>query len=214
MANETLKLSLQPREITGKKVKDLRKEGILPIAICGRGVEPYSAQIEEREFMRVINRAGYTGLIELSMPGRKKQSAFLLEVQRNSVTGRVVHADLRVVDVNKPVEVDVPVVAHGENTLVEKGQAILNQTLSSITVRALPTAIPHEFGVDISTLVEFDQHIYVRDLVASAADVELLIDPDTMVFVLSHAKVEPAEEPTTEEAGEEAAGEAASSDEE
>src|SRR5688500_6269629 len=102
MANETLKLSLQPREITGKKVKDLRKEGILPIAICGRGVEPYAAQIEEREFLRVVNRAGYTGLIELSMPGRKKQSAFLLELQRNSVTGRVIHADLRVVDVNKP----------------------------------------------------------------------------------------------------------------
>lgn len=211
MANETLKLSLQPREITGKKVKDLRKEGILPIAICGRGVEPYSAQIEEREFMRVVNRAGYTGLIELNMPGRKKQSAFLLELQRNSVTGKVIHADLRVVDVNKPVEVDVPVVAHGENALVEKGQAILNQTLSSITVRALPTAIPHEFGVDISTLVEFDQQIFVRDLVASAADVELLIDPDTMVFVLSHSKVQQEEE-AAEETGAEAAGQESSSD--
>jgi large subunit ribosomal protein L25 len=214
MANETLKLSLQPREITGKKVKDLRKEGILPIGVCGRGIEPFPAQIEEREFLRVVNRAGYTGLIELSMPGRKKQSAFLLELQRNSLTGRVIHADLRIVDVNKPVEVDVPVVAHGENALVEKGQATLNQTLNSITVRALPTAIPHEFGVDISVLTDFDQHIYVRDLVASATDVELLIDPDTMVFVLAHPRVQQEEEPVAEEAGDTAAAEEASSDEE
>ena len=214
MANETLKLSLQPREITGKKVKDLRKEGILPIAICGRGVEPYAAQIEEREFLRVVNRAGYTGLIELSMPGRKKQSAFLLELQRNSVTGRVIHADLRVVDVNKPVEVDVPVVAHGENALVDKGQAILNQALHAVTVRALPTHIPHEFGVDISALTDFDQHVYVRDL-GAADDVEVLVDGETLVFALAHPKVEPVEEPVAEEtAGEEAAGEEASSDEE
>lgn len=193
MANDSYTLVLQPREITGKNVKRLRREGIVPLGICGRGVEPFSAQIDEREFMRVINKAGYTGLIELSIPGRKKQSAFLLELQRHPLTTRILHADLRVVDVNVPVEVDIPVNAHGENMMVEKGTATLNQALTSITVRALPTQIPHEFGVDISVLTDFDQQIYVRDL-PTADGVEILVDPDTLVFMLAHPKVEVEEE--------------------
>lgn len=193
MANDSYTLVLQPREITGKNVKRLRREGIVPLGICGRGVEPFSAQIDEREFMRVINRAGYTGLIELSIPGRKKQSAFLLELQRHPLTTRILHADLRVVDVNVPVEVDIPVNAHGENVMIEKGTATLNQALTSITVRALPTQIPHEFGVDISVLTDFDQQIYVRDL-PTADGVEILVDPDTLVFMLAHPKVEVEEE--------------------
>lgn len=198
MANDSYTLVLQPREITGKNVKRLRREGIVPLGICGRGVEPFSAQIDEREFMRVINKAGYTGLIELSIPGRKKQSAFLLELQRHPLTTRILHADLRVVDVNVPVEVDIPVNAHGENVMVEKGTATLNQALTSITVRALPTQIPHEFGVDISVLTDFDQHIYVRDL-PIADDVEILAEPDTLVFMLAHPKVEVEEEVATDD---------------
>ena len=198
MANDSYTLVLQPREITGKNVKRLRREGIVPLGICGRGVEPFSAQIDEREFMRVINRAGYTGLIELSIPGRKKQSAFLLELQRHPLTTRILHADLRVVDVNVPVEVDIPVNAHGENMMVEKGTATLNQALTSITVRALPTQIPHEFGVDISVLTDFDQQIYVRDL-PTADGVEILVDPDTLVFMLAHPKVEVEEEVATDD---------------
>jgi large subunit ribosomal protein L25 len=211
MANETLSLALQPREITGKYVKRLRKEGILPLGICGRGVEPYPAQIDEREFMRVINKAGFTGLIEITMPGKKKQSAFLQELQRHPVTGRPVHADLKVVDVNRPLEVEVPVVAHGENPLVDKGQALLNHLVTALLVRALPAHIPHQFDVDITTLTDFDQHIYVRDL-QIGDDVEILVEGDTVLFSLAHPKVEVAEEPTTEEA---AAAEASpSSDEE
>lgn len=198
MANDSYTLVLQPREITGKNVKRLRREGIVPLGICGRGVEPFSAQIDEREFMRVINKAGYTGLIELSIPGRKKQSAFLLELQRHPLTTRILHADLRVVDVNVPVEVDIPVNAHGENMMVEKGTATLNQALTSITVRALPTQIPHEFGVDISVLTDFDQHIYVRDLPITDG-VEILAEPDTLVFMLAHPKVEVEEEVATDD---------------
>lgn len=198
MANDSYTLVLQPREITGKNVKRLRREGIVPLGICGRGVEPFSAQIDEREFMRVINRAGYTGLIELSIPGRKKQSAFLLELQRHPLTTRILHADLRVVDVNVPVEVDIPVNAHGENVMIEKGTATLNQALTSITVRALPTQIPHEFGVDISVLTDFDQHIYVRDLPITDG-VEILAEPDTLVFMLAHPKVEVEEEVATDD---------------
>ncbi len=203
MANETLSLALQPREITGKYVKRLRKEGILPLGICGRGIEPYPAQIDEREFMRIINKAGFTGLIEITMPGQKKQSAFLQELQRHPVTGRPVHADLKVVDVNRPIEVEVPVVAHGENPLVDKGHALLNQLVTSLLVRTLPTNVPHQFAVDITTLTDFDQHIYVRDLQVGD-DVEILVEGDIVLMSLAHPKVEVAAEPTTEEAAAEA----------
>ncbi|HEY1016737.1 MAG TPA: 50S ribosomal protein L25 [Herpetosiphonaceae bacterium] len=203
MATDTHKLSLQTREVTGKKVQKLRKQGILPIGVTGRGVEPFSAQVDEREFMSVINKAGYTGLIEISLPGAKKQSAFLQELQRHPISGRPLHADLKVVDVTKVMEIDVPIVAIGENALVEKGQATLNHSLNVLHVRALPTDIPHQIDVDISALTDFDQSVHVRDLPLPAG-VELLSDPETLVFALAHPR---AEEPAAEEAAaEEAAG--------
>ncbi len=191
MATETLNLSLQPRTITGKKVKTLRRQGILPVGVFGSGFEPYSAQVDEREFMRIINKAGFTTLIELSMPGQKKQQAFLQELQRHPVSLRVLHADLKIVDVNKAVEVDVPVVTVGENELVDRNQAILNHVLYNVTVRALPTNIPHQVEVDVSTLTDFDHPVHVSDL-NLPADVELITSGEEVVVTLAHPRVEAA----------------------
>lgn len=207
MATDTLKLSLQPREITGKHVQKLRKQGILPLGVTGRGVEPYSAQVDEREFMNVINKAGYTGLIEISLPGAVKQQAFLQELQRHPLTGRALHADLKVVDVTRLMEIDVPIMAVGENVMVEKGQAILNTGLNVVHVRALPTNIPHQIDVDISALTDFDQSVHVRDLPLPDG-VELLSDPDGLVFALAHPRVEAADAAGDAADGGDAAGDA------
>lgn len=200
MANETLRLELQPREITGKKVQSLRDQGILPIGICGRGIEPYSAQVDEREFNKVINKAGYSGLIELSIPGKKRQSAFLLEVQRNSVSNRIIHADLRVVDVNQPVDLDIHVALQGENDLVSRGNAVLNLAQSVVRVRALPNDVPHQIDIDVTSLTEVGQQILVKDL-NLPANVEILDDVESLILALGYPQVEeaPAEEPATEE---------------
>ncbi|MFD3163707.1 50S ribosomal protein L25 [Herpetosiphon sp. NSE202] len=200
MANETLRLELQPREITGKKVQSLRDQGILPIGICGRGIEPYSAQVDEREFNKVINKAGYSGLIELSIPGQKRQSAFLLEVQRNSVSNRIIHADLRVVDVNQPVDLDIHVALQGENDLVSRGNAVLNLAQSVVRVRALPGDVPHQIDIDVTSLTEVGQQILVKDL-NLPANVEILDDVESLILALGYPQVEeaPAEEPATEE---------------
>lgn len=212
MASESLKLELQTREITGKRVKTLRRAGIVPLAVCGQGVEPYSAQMDEREFMRVINQAGYTGLIELVMPGRPIQQAFLQELQRHPLSGRTLHADLKVVDVNQPVEVDVPLHAVGESEMAEKGQAVLNHNLTSVRVRALPMQIPHQFDVDISSLIDMDSAIRVRDLPV-ADGVEILADPDEMIFGLSPLRAAEEEEvETTEQVEGEAAEETETDD--
>ncbi|MBM7842807.1 50S ribosomal protein L25 [Herpetosiphon giganteus] len=200
MANETLRLELQPREITGKKVQGLRDQGILPIGICGRGIEPYSAQVDEREFNKVINKAGYSGLIELSIPGQKRQSAFLLEVQRNSVSNRIIHADLRVVDVNQPVDLDIHVALQGENDLVSRGNAVLNLAQSVVRVRALPGDVPHQIDIDVTSLTEVGQQILVKDL-NLPANVEILDDVESLILALGYPQAEeaPAEEPATEE---------------
>ena len=199
MANETLRLALQPREITGKKVQSLRDQGILSIGICGRGIEPYSAQVDEREFNKVINQAGYSGLIELSIPGQKRQAAFLLEVQRNSVTNRIIHADLRVVDVNEPVELDIHVALQGENDLVSRGNAVLNLVQSVIRVRALPSDVPHQIDIDATSLTEVGQQILVKDL-SLPANVEILDDAEALVLTLGYPQVEEA--PAAETAAE------------
>lgn len=203
MATDTLKLSLEPRSITGKQVKSLRKQGIIPVAVCGKGIEPYNAQVNEREFTALIKKAGYTTLIEVSMPGKKRQQAFLQEYQRHPLSLRIMHADLKVVDVNEPVIVEVPVVVSVENSMVERGQAVLNNPLHTLSLKALPTNLPHQIDIDLSVLTEFDQAIHVRDL-QFGDGVEVLSDLDAVVFNLAHPRVEvateePTEAPETEE---------------
>lgn len=188
MATDTLTLSLEPRSTIGKKVKSLRKQGIVPVAVTGKNVEPYAAQVDEREFLAVIKKAGYTGLIELQVPGKKKQQAFLQEIQRHSVSARILHADFKVVDMNKPVEVDVPVVAVGENELVERGNALVNVMSSTLKIRALPSDIPHQIEVDISTLDSIEAQLLVKDL-KLAGNVEIIAEADQALVTLSRPQV-------------------------
>src|SRR5438105_470122 len=104
MSTEKLTLQLHPRAVAGKAVKKLRREGLIPVAVCGKGVEAYSAQVQERELMPILRRAGSTTLVELSLGGQLQQ-AFIQEVQHHSVTRKVLHADFHVVDLK--VEINV-----------------------------------------------------------------------------------------------------------
>ena len=197
MATETLTLTLEPRKIIGKEVKKLRREGILPIAVFGQNISPYNAQVNERDFMKVVNKAGYTSLITLEVQGEITQQAFVQELQRHPVSLRIIHADLHVVDVNQPMTVDVPIILFGENRQVEANRAILNQPIHSIQIHALPTNIPHQIDVDVSGLADFGDSIQLRDI-EFPGNVEVLADMDEVVVTLNPAPRASAETETAE----------------
>lgn len=196
--SEKYTLSLEPRSILGKKVKRLRRSGILPATVYGKGIEPIAVQVDARSFNQVYRRAGRTSLVELQIAGRQPLAAFIHALQRHPVTRDIIHADFRAVDLSQEVEVAVPLHIEGESPLVESGEAVLNQVLNAVEIRALPSNIPAHITVDISGLDAFDKSIHVRDL-ALPPGVTLVTPGDELVVSLAHTRIAEEEEAPAEE---------------
>jgi large subunit ribosomal protein L25 len=186
-------LELERREVVGKKVARLRRSGVLPATVYGKGVGPFSVQVNARTFSDLYRKVGRTALVDLKIPGQKTHAAFIHAVQRHPVTRDIIHADFRVVDLRTEITVDVPVHLVGESELVRRGDAIFNQALTTIALRALPTDLPPHIEVDVSGLDSFDKSIHVRDL-TPPEKTTFATDEDELVVSLTPARATEEEE--------------------
>jgi large subunit ribosomal protein L25 len=198
---DRMKLEFENRTLTGKKVNRLRREGLLPATVYGKGVGPFTVQLPARAFNDAYRRAGRTGLIDLAIPGQSGVSAFVHALQRHPVTRAIQHVDFLAVDLRVEVTVDVPVHIVGEPELVRRGDAILNQPVTVLAVHALPADIPSFIEVDISSLDSFDKSIHVSDITLPTEGT-IVTPADELVVSLAPARVE--EEEVVEEEAEEA----------
>lgn len=185
-------LALETRSVVGKKVKRLRAQGLLPATLYGKGVEALSVQTDEKTFGLLYRQIGRSTLIELTIPGQPNQSAFIHAIQRHPVSRRIIHADLRVVDLKVAITVDVPIRLVGENTAVEKGEATLNQQHATLHIQALPADVPQSIDIDLTEL-SFGHEVRVRDLTIPAG-VTVLTDADDVVVSLTETRGIAAEE--------------------
>lgn len=191
-------LDTQVRTVFGKKVKNLRAEGIVPATVYGKGFDPVSVQLDYKTFEQTYQRAGKTSLITLNIPEQSTQAVFIQDIQRHPVTKNILHADFRVVDLQVEITTEVSIHLVGESPLVERGDASLNHGIQALEVRALPSNIPHHIEIDISTLESFDTSICVRDLPA-VSGYAIVTSDDTMIVSLTQTKSSLAEEATQAE---------------
>jgi large subunit ribosomal protein L25 len=195
---DKIKLDLETRTVVGKKVNRLRRAGVLPATVYGKGVGPFTVQISARGFNEAYRRAGKTSLVDLTIPGQPVQSAFIHSLQRHPVSRTILHADFLVVDLKIEISVEVPIHLIGESELVERGDATLNQVLNTLTVRALPAELPSYIEIDISVLDSLEKSIHVRDVAALEHGV-IVTDEDELIVSLSQSRpeevVEEEEEP-------------------
>jgi large subunit ribosomal protein L25 len=194
---DKLSLRLEPRTITGKKVKNLRKTGTIPASICGKGIQSESFQLDERTFAGIYRRAGRNSLIELQLP-RGTSSAFVRQVQRHPVSQRVLHVDFRIVDLLVEMTADVPIVAVGENPLVERGEGVLQLGHATVHVKGLPADLPSTIEVDISRIQDFTTTLHVSDL-DLGDKVTILTPGDEMLATLTASRMAVEEEAITEQ---------------
>jgi large subunit ribosomal protein L25 len=205
-------LKVNTREITGKKVKALRREGIIPINLYGPNMDSISLQAEIAVLRHLINKAGRNALISLKIEGDKKTKQVMLrDVQRNALNGKLLHVDLFQVDMSHKLRVEVPIMFIGVSPAAKGKGNMLIENLSSLHVEALPADIPQHIEVDISVLIALGQAIHVRDLKTDAKAV-ILNDPGQIIVKIMEAKVEVEPEAVvaevTEEGEEGAEGEA------
>src|SRR5262245_44390934 len=102
---DRIKVTLESRTVIGKKVNRLRREGLIPATVYGKGVGPFAVQLNARAFSDLHRHVGRTTLLDLDIPGQKAQSAFIHSLQRHPVTRAILHADFLVVDLRTEITV-------------------------------------------------------------------------------------------------------------
>ncbi len=194
-----LQLSADKRTVTGRKVKKLRREGLLPANVFGKKVKSLSLQLDTKNFHKVYQEVGETGLVDLTIAGESAPRPILITaVQQHPVTGLPLHADFRQVDLTQKVIASVPIEIIGESPAVKDKAAVLITLLDEIEVEALPADLPEKFEVDISGLTEFDQAILVKDLKVDRAKITLKVEDEAQVVMVQEHKEEVIA-PTAEE---------------
>jgi len=204
-----LELTLDAREAQGKANKRLRREGIVPGVVYGKGEGSTNVQVDAKTFETLYRAAGKTSVVKFRLPGASRAtSGFIKSVQRHPLSGSAIHVDYYLVNLNVEMEVDVPLVFTGEAPAVEETGGTLLHNLNAIHVKALPNDIPHEVIVDVSVLKSLDVAIHVSDLSLNRDLVQVMTDGETLVATVVPPRVEVEEEPVVAE-GEELEGEAA-----
>ncbi len=201
-----IKLTAQKRTLVGKKVKKLRKEGLIPANIFGKRIKSQSLSLDKKEFEKVFEEVGETRIVNLEVEGEKESHPVMVQnLQRNPVTEEILHADLRQVILTEKVTAGIPVEMTGEAPAAEQKLGILIQNISEIEVEALPLDLPEKFVVDVSGLVNVGDEILVKSIKVDKSKVELKVDEGQVVVKIEPlAKEEVAPPPVEEVVGEEA----------
>jgi large subunit ribosomal protein L25 len=204
-------LRVAPREVLGKKVKALRRQGLTPANIYGHNVESQAIQVATEELKHVLKSAGRNDIVYLRLDGDDPRPTFVRDVQQHPVTDAIQHIDFLQISLREKVRTDVPIHLTGLSPAVDTYGGILMHGLDHVTVEALPTEVPSFLEIDVSPLTEINQALHVSDL-DLPDEVTLLTDPEQVVAKVAPPAVEPVEEVPEEEELEE--GEAAPEGEE
>jgi len=194
---EKIKIAVEHRKILGKKVKKLRREGLLPANIFGKGLKSKAVQVQGKDFQKVFKEAGETGVVEVKLKD-ETYTSLIHNIQRDPVSDKITHVDFHKVNLKEKITANVPVKLVGEAPAEKSGAGLILQTINEIEVDSLPADIPHEIEADISNLSEVGQSIHVKDLKIDRDKVEIKNDPEDTVLTVQTAEMK--EEPVSEEA--------------
>ncbi len=194
-----LALNSSPRTVVGKQVKALRRSGITPLVMYGSDFEAVPLQADSKELARVLKQAGGSRLITVNTDSGSQQ-ALARAVQREPISGQILHVDLFAVSMTETINVEVPLVLGGKSLAVDRGEGVLVTGLGSIEIEALPGDLIDNIHVDLGGLQEVGDALYVKDLQVPST-IQILTDPDEMVARITYLAAE--EEPAVEAAAEE-----------
>jgi len=192
-----LELKATKRDVIGKKVKVLRREGYLPAIIYGRGVESIPITLNRKEADKILAKTTSSQLLVIEVDG-KQHTTLVRDRQRHPVTSDILHIDFLEVSMTEKLRTMVDVILTGESPAVKELGAILVTGVEAIEIECLPTDLPENFVIDISSLEDFGDAVYVRDIKIGDA-IEVLTDLDELVAVSTAPAAEVEEEEVEEE---------------
>lgn len=193
-----VELNVRPRQVLGKKVKRLRRQGIVPANVYGRALESVAIEVAGDDLVRVLRTAGRNEIIYLRLDGEDPRPTFARQIQRNPVTDAILHVDFYQISLKEKVRMEVPLALVGTAPAEQTYGGTLLHSLDRITVEGLPSDIPSVIEVDVSGLGEIDAAIHVGELDVPG-EVAVLTDPEVVVAKVAPPHVERVEEEVVEE---------------
>ena len=179
------------RSILGKQVKAIRREGKLPGVIYGHYIDPVSIELNLREASKSLTGLAPSALVTVEVDGTPHR-ALVREKQRNKITGILLHVDFLAVSMEEKLRSQVYIEIVGVSPAIKDFSGVLMTGTDEVGVECLPQDLPERIVVDISSLKEIGDGIYIRDLNIPAG-VKILDEPDTLVALITAQAAEEVE---------------------
>jgi len=207
---DKIELKVTKRDILGKKVRFLRRQGVTPVHLFGHGIESLALQCDTAKLRQVLAKAGEAKLINVKIGSAKgSRSVLVREIQVDPPRRELLHVDFYQVRMAEAIKVEVPITLVGEAPALKVRENTLVQELDTLTVECLPAKIPTTIELNISSLTESGQVLRVKDIELEKG-VTVINDPEVVVAMIIVQRVEEVveEKVVAEEVVEEAPEEA------
>lgn len=177
---EKVELTVETRDVTGKKVASLRRDGFVPAVVYGQDFPAQSIMAAEVPMTKAVMRAGKHHPVELTVAG-SKQLVMIKATDFDPVKHGLRHVAFHVVKQNEEVETEIPVVVTGAGeTPAEKAGLVVLNNIDTVQVKALPNNLPDQLEVPGDKLVESGDHLTVGDIVVPKG-VTIVSDPELVI---------------------------------
>jgi len=185
---EKVVLKATKRDVIGKKVGALRRQGKLPAVLYGHRIETTAIMLDAHEGSQTLSHLTSSSLVTIDLDG-KEYLALVKEKQRDFIKNRLMHLDFQVVSLTEKMRAKVGIELTGTAPAVKDFNAVIHTGLTEMEVECMPQDLPERIVVDISGLAELGDGVRVRDVVLSDK-VEILGDLEEIIAVASAPKKE------------------------
>ena len=175
-------LSSQPRTLTRRRVKNLRSEGLIPANVFGKKIQSQVIQIGAKDFSRIYAQVGESSLVYLDIKGESDHRPTLISsVSYHPVTRQVLHVSFHQVNLKEKVTAPVKIILTGQPLAVADGLGVMVQRTNEVQIEALPTDMPENLTLDVSSLHQVGSTISVHDLNLDKSKITVVTDPDVII---------------------------------
>jgi len=180
---EEVVLNAEKRNVVGKQVRALRRQGKLPAVIYGHGIEPLVISLNQREASRILLSLSASHLVVIKVDDQP-HTTLVREKQRHPVKGHMIHIDFQEVSMTERLRAQVRLDIVGDAPAVKNYNGIIVVNMEELEVEALPGDLPDRLTVNINTLENIGDAIHVRDIQLPPA-VDMVEDPNEIIVVVT-----------------------------
>lgn len=199
MTKEKHQVKATTRTVVGRKVKKIRKEGLLPATVYGKAFESLSIQFNLAEIEKLFSDIGESTLVEVVLDEKEKLPILFRNPQYHPIIGDLIHIDCYKVNLKEKISTMVPLEFVGESQSVKDGNTLMTVT-DEIEIEALPADLPENIEVDLSVLDNLEATITVADLKIDTSVLTVLTDAEQLIAKTEEPRAEEEVTPVEEAA--------------